>query len=382
MTDLVQRPTKGQEKSRRQQVKGVQERKPSEKGQQWAIGQARVHEATQEELESQIRAEVGMNEWCEAIDQPVWNTAFLDMSGPLPDDDFYDFGEYGEDNPVSDPDKPSHLRPSWEKNDFDALNADNNLEPLPDIIIDEFGNVEIPREELLQTYYGRLPGESYPLSQKGMQVLTTAQMLRAVGEALVEKEGDLILSGETDFSNVTLLPLTQKELMEPLSITDKSTRTRITDRYIKTPHWGVLHLSVFFPGVDEEWRAVAGYVRQLLKGEDLSNPYPNKVLWDDIQKKFSLSYKNNRQFRNELVKVGIPLRKSRKDIYDSTRKWKEKKKVQRVNFSDISKIRGDLQHNYGLFNTTQTKPCRAKQYIPFVEDRITAVLKGLEVEVR
>ena len=375
MADLVQRPTGRREPSQRPQVRGVKDRKPSEKEQQWAIGQAEALEKTQEQLESQCRAEMGMKETCETIDSPVRNIGFSDMSGPLPDDDFYDFGEYGEDNPVADPDAPSHLRPSWDKNDFDALGAGNDQEPTADIIIDEFGNVEIPREELLDTYYGGFADESSPLTPRGLQLFITAQMLRAVGEALVEKEGDLILSKETDLSKVNLLPLTQEEVMSPLGITNAPTRARITDRYIKTPYWGTLHLSVFFQGVSEEWRAIVKYVRNLVEGEDLENPYANRILWNDIRSRYSLAHNSNRQFRNELVKAGIPLKKPRKEIYDYARKWKEEEKAQRVNISDIPGIRTELQDNYGLFNTKQTRQCREEQYIPFVEDRITAVLK-------
>jgi len=382
MADLVQRPTPSREPGQRPQVKGVKERRPSEKEQQWAIGQAEALAKTTEQLESHCRAEMGMQETCETIDSPVRNMGLSDMSGPLPDDDFYDFEEYGEDNPVSDPDAPSHLKPLWDKNDLDALDAGNEPEPFADIIIDEFGNVEIPREELLETYYGGFPDESSPLTTRGLQLLITAQMLRAVGEALVEKEGDLILSREADFSKVNLLPLTQEALMIPLGITDAPTRARVTDRYIKTPYWGTLHLSAFFQGVSEEWKTIVKYVRELVEGEDPENPYANKIVWNDIRQRYSLAHNSNRQLRNELIKAGIPLKKPRKEIYGYTKNWKEEEKVKRVNISDIPGIRTELQDNYGLFDTGQTRQCREEQYIPFVEDRIMAVLKTLGVEVR
>ncbi|MBC8458943.1 MAG: hypothetical protein H8D67_13190 [Deltaproteobacteria bacterium] len=215
---------------------------------------------------------------------------------------------------------------------------------------------------------------------KALQRLIVAERLRAVAEALIEREREIILSGEADFSKVRLLPLTQKEVMEPLGI-GKELRSRMANRYVKTPYWGILHLSVFFQGVEKEWRNILEHVREWLKGEDLENPYANKVLWDDVRRRYSLKHKDNKELRNKLIEAGIPLKKPRKDIYTLTKKWREKGSVREVRLPDIPKIRLELQNGFNMFSTGQTLQCRKKQYTPFVEERVGAVLEELGVRI-
>ena len=380
MADLVQRVGGKQEQRPKRTIGQALEQKTSPGQQQWAINLSKTLEAPLEKVEAQLRSEMGMNENCEALDQPASRASFLDMSGPFPDDDFYDYSELDkEDNPVADPDGAIYGS-SWEKNDFEALSAGNDPEPVPDIIIDEFGNVEIPRESLLDDYYVRLGDDSRELPPKGLQLLNTAQMLRAVAEVLIEREGDIILSGEADFSKIKLLPLTQKEIMAPLGM-GKELRSRMTNRYVKTPYWGILHLSVFFQGVEEEWRNILEYVREKLKGEDLENPYPNNVLWDDVKRRYLLGHKDDRQLRNKLMEAGIPLKKPREDIYTFTKKWQKKGSVHNVGLQDIPGIRLELQQEFNMFSKGQALQCRRNQYIPFVEKRIRAVLQELGVKI-
>jgi hypothetical protein len=142
-----------------------------------------------------------------------------------------------------------------------------------------------------------------------------------------------------------------------------------------------LHLSVFFGGVQGQWENVLNDVGAMLKGEDLENPYGNEQVWEKMQTVYSLDLKDNRMFRNRLKKAGIPLSKSRKDIYCMTKKWKEQKCVMKVARTNIPQIRLELQEALKLFGSRQTKQCKEKQFTPFVEDRIGAVLKKLGVEV-
>lgn len=380
MADMVQRVGRKPEQRPKTTIGQASEQKTSPAQQQWAINLSQTLEAPLEKVEAQLRSEMGMNENCEDLDQPASNASFLDMSGPLPDDDFYDYGELDrEDNPVADPDGVIHGA-LWEKNDFEALSAGNDPEPLPDIIMDEFGNVEIPRESLLDDYYVRLGGDNRELPPKGLQLLITAERLRAVAEALIEKEGETILSGEADFSKIKLLPLTQKEIMAPLGM-GKELRSKMTNRYVKTPYWGILHLSVFFQGAKKEWRNILDYVRKKLKGEDLENPYANRVLWNDVKREYSLEHKDDRQLRNKLMEAGIPLKKPRNDIHKFTKKWQEKGDINQVQLLDIPGIRVDLQKKFDMFSTKQTLQCREKQYIPFVEERMRAVLQELGVKI-
>lgn len=381
MGNLVQRPERTQAAKLRQTIGGGQKGIPSWKQQQWAIGLADALEDTAEQADSRIRNELGMAEKCEELDEPGRYSAFFDPSGPGPDDDVYDFGEYDEDNPLLDPDGVMDSSASWEASEFDILDASNDPEPVPDIIFDEFGYVTIPLEDSLYEGFGKPGDGGAELSIKGRQYLANARVLRVVAEALIEKEGELILGGETDFAKITLLPLTQKELMAPLGIEDKPTRARITNRYIKTPYWGVLHLSVFFKGVEAEWREIMDHVRETIKREDVENPYSNEWLWSDISRRHSLSHNSNRQFRNELRKAGIPLQKPRKDIYKIVGKWKKKQNLDRVKRSEIPEIRLKLLKQFNLFSTKQTLPCREERFIPFVEQRIKGILQVMGVRV-
>ena len=255
---------------------------------QWAIGLREILDAPIEKDRTRIRSEMGMGEKGEDLDQPASNVIFSEMSGPLSPNDLFDFGEYPkEDNPVADPDGVDHGS-SLIKNDFEASMGNSDPEPVPDIIIDECGNVEIPRETLIHNYYGRFGCDGKELPPKALQSLNAAEKLRAVAEALIKKEGKTILRGDSDFSQVKLLPLTQKEVMEPLGIVDKGLRSSIANRYVKTPLWGILPLSVFFQGKGGEWRNILNYVRGRLEVESLKNPDANKKLWKNVIKRFSL----------------------------------------------------------------------------------------------
>jgi hypothetical protein len=354
-----------------------QESSPMRK--KWAIGRRKILDASIEEERALIRREMGMDEKCEDPDQPASNTSFSEPSGPLSPNDLFDFEEYDkEDNPVADPDGVTYDS-SWDKNDFEASMGNSDPEPVPGIIIDEHGNVEIPRETLIHDSYGRFGGDGKELPPRALQRLNSAEKLRAVADALIKKEGQTILRGDSDFSQVKLLPLTQKEVMEPLGMVDKGLRSSIADRYVKTPLWGILPLSVFFQGKEKtNWSNILDYVRKTLKGEDIESPYDNDVLWPLVKQEFSLTLKSNKTLNNKLLEAGIPLKKPRVDIYTLTKEWKMKGNVQEVRSRDIPGIREDLQKKF----TGHTSLCRREQYTPFVEERIRAVLNKLKVVIK
>ena len=298
------------------------------------------------------------------------------LTGPDPDKDEFDYKEYGPDNPAADPDEPEVEGLSMDRGGFDIMDGSNDPGPLPDIIVDEFGGITIPMEDRLNEYFGKRINKGGQLPIKIKNYLHVARNLRKVADALLESEEhkQLIFESETAFSKIKFPKLTQKKFMEPLGIKTKSTRSRISNRYIKTPNWGVLHLSQFFPGVEVDWGKILDYVREILEGESLKNPWSTKQIWKLVTNNFDLNYKNSRMFKKNLAQAGIPLRKPRKDIYTCTEKWKEKWDVWNVGSPDIRKIRLELQKEFKMFDDGQAEKCGKEPYIPFVEARIWAVL--------
>jgi hypothetical protein len=351
-------------------------RKAVQKG--WAIERNQALEQTVEEAENRIRGEMGMDVAIEELETSSFQ-AFLDASGPLPDEDDYDFSEYEEDSPLADPDGVTDNDAFIGATEFDILSGGSDPEPSPDIIIDEFGHITIPLEDMIfanycRTHNGKALGRKFQIDLKN------AKDLRRVAEALLEKERDRILGDKTDLSG-TYFPYTQKNFLGALGITGKEVCSKFTNRYVKTPCWGIIHLSVFFGGKEDEWRSIMDAVKNVLKGENVEYPYDNNQVWEEVRQDFSLGLKDNQMFRKKLRESGIPLKKARKDIYDVTRKWKQHGSVVKINRSDIPGIRLTLHKKFNLFDSKQTKQCKEEQFIPFVEERIEAVLKKLGVEI-
>ena len=374
MSDLRQRP----ERTIAQQPIRTNDPHPGRKAVQkgWAIERNQALEHTVEEAESRIRAEMGMDVTIEELETPSFQ-AFLDASGPLPDEDDYDFLEYEEDSPLADPDGITDNDTFIGTTEFDILSGGSDPEPSPDIIIDEFGHITIPLEDMIFANYcrahnGKALGRMYNIYSKN------AKDLRSVAEALLEKERDRILGEETDLSGI-YFPYTQKDFLGALGITGKEVCSRITNRYIKTPCWGIFHLSVFFGGVQDEWRSIMNDAREKLKKEFFQDPYPSMTLWKLVRK--DSSPRDDQVFRKKLSDAGIPPEKARRDIFRAVEEWRKKNGMQEIQWERIPEIRLLLQEKFKLFAGPKKMRYREEPYIPFVNERIRDSFIELGVKI-
>ena len=345
-----------------------------------AMALAEILEDPLEEVEAMIRSELRPE--ADEAQRFSLGALFAAEHEIMGNEDGYSFTELDEHSPLSDPDARPHRTQGWPANDFDAHEDQAGSEPTADIVIDEFGHVRIPLEEVLDRYFGPVEAKEgqLPLPPNIRRAFLKALMLRRIGEALVNSNRDAILGGEGDPGKIRLTPLTQKDLMAPLGIENKSMRSRLADRYVKTPHWGLVHLSVFFRA--RWWEVPIQNIRDWLRGEDVANPYQNDLLYKRLKKAAPRPYKDNRQLRNILREAGIPLRRPRLEIYERTEAWvKNHGGPKCVRLSSIPKIREELVNKHSLFSKGQGRQCREPQYQAFVEERIAAVLRRLGVEV-
>lgn len=305
---------------------------------------------------------------------------FLDPEGLSPDDDDYDFSEIGEESPLADPDHPAHLFQKIDLDPFEDDYADNMPSYMPDIIIDEFGAVSIPREDNLFKYYGN-SHQGKGLSPHARAVDEVARLLRAVGEYLAEKLMSK-MPAPGQFPTMAELPqLNRGMFMKSIGVEDKALSARLAAICVSTPYWGVIPLAEFFLSKAEEgWRQAMDLVLENLKAENPADPFKNDYLWQVVEPTLSKDYTNNRQFRNILRNQGIPLRKPRKEIYDSVVRWAETNRPTEIKLSEIPGIFDQLLRD-GLFDEGQGSICREIQYRPFVEERIRAVLVHRGVKV-
>ncbi len=365
MNDLRQRPKRSTIQQPTQTTGLHPGRKAAQKG--WAIERNTALEHTVEDAETALDIAI------EELEASSFK-AFLDPSGPLPDDDDYGFEEYEEDSPLADPDGVTDDDAFIGATEFDILSGGSDPDPSPDIIIDEFGHITIPLEDMILADYCRAHNGK-ALERKAQIYLSNAQDLRRVAEALLEKERDRILGDDTDLSSIHF-PYTQKDFMEPLGITGKPRCSKIANRYIKTPHWGVFHLSVFFEGVQYEWRTILDDARKILKKETYSEPYSSKTLWRLVRK--DSSPQENQVFRKKLPEAGIPPEKARRDIFRAAEKWVKKNGAKEIQREKIPEIRLVLQKDYKLFAGPGKKRYREEPFIPFVNERIRDILKNWE----
>ncbi len=344
-----------------------------------AIAQSKILEASFEQIAVMVEQEMTpeFDTDLHEFSKDPYSPGFLN---PPEDDDFYDFSEYDEDDPRQDPDRRYAGESFQNNNDFEAMEAATSITPKDDIIFDPFGGLSIPLDELLFRFYGHsMVHHKQKKSALFNRIQIKAEFLRKIGEILLEKVGQIILSNETDLTKIKLPSLTQKEFMKPLGL-DKHRSSHLLNHYIETPNWGILHLSLFFEG--DQWSDAITEIKELLISEDLSNPYKNDILFNILKESASKEYQDTQQYRIILKKWGIPLAKPRRDIYECVKKWQQDNSHQQIKVSDIPRIFETLVKNYGLFNNIQTKPCLESQYVPFIEKRITAVLESLGVHVQ
>ncbi|MBN2033355.1 MAG: hypothetical protein JW836_08780 [Deltaproteobacteria bacterium] len=370
MTSQKTRPVEGYQERESPRVSRAQA--PRELQRRKAISVAREMDKPLQDSELAVREEISSIS-SEELDQDDPTSYYLDAEGLSPDNDVYDFSEYDEDSPLYDPDDLHHLLPSEGLNPFDEERDDITPAPAPDIIIDEFGAVSIPREDLVFRYYGKAAQEGR-LSPRARDVDEVARLLRKVGEGLAQEWMPKVQAQGNTLVKAELVKLRREDFMKSIGIEDKPVAARLAAMNVSLPYFGVMPLGDLFSGEAEEgWKKAVEVVIEELAGENPENPYSNEYLWNRISPNLSFGYANNRQFRNTLCENGIPLKKPRKDIYKYTLKWIKENKRKKINRSEIPRVHEDLL-SLGLFSDGHGRLCREPQYRAFVEERIRAVL--------
>jgi hypothetical protein len=316
------------------------------------------------------------------ISEETENPASFDGKRFLNGED-YDFSEYDLDSPLADEDALDFLSMDNSINILESDQYPSYLNPVPNVIIDELGNVTIPAELRLI--------EEEKSSPDQQDKWFACQKLRQVMETLVHQTRHVLLNPEKLPAN--LPSLTQGDFIENISIADLDVAlmSRIADRYVKTPFWGVLHLTEFFQGQKKKagiWQDVTEKIRKDIENESPDNPTKTKFLWNkykagiqDLVTEDASDDKTFRTFRNHLSAAGIPLETPRKEIFAKVQQWAKDTGKARINKSELHAVRQELFDNYGLFQTKKTQICQDVQYQPFVENRIAQVLRKINVEV-
>jgi len=300
---------------------------------------------------------------------------------PFFNDDDYDFSEYDQDSPLTDEDDLDFSSGDETFNLLESFQDDTSLSHIPNVIIDALGKITIPAELEIMEKWDSLPDPQ--------DKWLACRKLREVMEALVLQFRSILLDPEKTLSD--LPGLAQREFISKQNL-DESLMSRIADRYIQTPFWGVVHLKKFFQGrkrTEESWESVLQQIRTYIEEEEnLDRPKKTKEIWNrfkvdlqELSREDTTADNAKRTIRNHLREAGVPLETPRKEIFERVKQWVQDNGISRIDRSELPSIRQTLTQTYALFQTKKTLLCQKPQYRPFIENRIARVLHELNVEV-
>jgi len=213
--------------------------------------------------------------------------------------------------------------------------------------------------------------------------IAASALLRQVAEYMVNQWRDLILNPDKTIDD--LPPVSQFEMAKALGIAEDSRMSRLVNRYVSTPYWGILHMTKFFRAEEEKeecWREAMSHALQRIESEYPRSPVKTATLWKEVkailEKGGVGNLKSDRMLRNRLEAKGIPSAPARKEIFKKVEKWFKEDEghpdLERLTCSGIRKI---LMERHNLFSSSDSNRFRETGYTPFVEERIKKVVQIL-----
>ncbi|MCE5335942.1 MAG: hypothetical protein LLG06_15280 [Desulfobacteraceae bacterium] len=296
----------------------------------------------------------------------------------------------GDGNPLKDEDE-SDMEESedppdqLESEDYPATDPDGNPQDIPAvaIIINEFGEVIVPRETYLYESSG------YAFTGAGSAIRRGAKrvgLLKIAGKAIVDNNRDLLLDGPEDFSEVCLRRISQISVFEEFTNAPNSS-SLVTGNCVKTPLWGVVPLSTFF--YPDEWEQTMKEAWKALSvPADLENPMSQNELWNVLARTrphlLRLQDEDKRMLRLKMHEYGIVKDQGRKLMKRWTDGWIDSRikagGLKSIRRREIPAIREEMLTST-LFDKPHASKCREPVYRRFIEERLTAILKSEKFEI-